>query len=111
MIDAIPGLEQYQVAREGSSSSNITEALLYQAQTARTLEQREKVKDEFFTMFYKEVLKQAFKPTSFGFSEENENSFVAAYASDLFVEQMARELAANQQLKMKAGVNGQEASR
>lgn len=88
-----------------------SETLLFQAQSARTLEEREKVKDEFFTMFYKEILKQSFRPTSFGFDEESDNTFAAAYASDLFVEQMARELARNQTLTMKAGMNDQTTGR
>jgi len=111
MIEAVSGLERFYAVQEMGAENGITENLLLQAQSARTLEDREKVKNEFFTMFYKEILKQAFKPSSFGFSEENDSSLTATYASDLFVEQMARELAQNQALTMKAGMDDQTTGR
>lgn len=98
MIEAVSGLDRFYAVQEN---------LLLQARSAQTIEEREKVKNEFFTMYYKEILKQAFKPSSFGFAEESESSLTAMYASDLFVEQMARELAQNQTLDMKAGLDGQ----
>lgn len=56
----------------------------------------QKVKDEFMAIFYKELLKQAFKPPNVGFSGEGENSsnsIAAVFSSDLLVEKMALELA------------------
>ena len=43
-----------------------------------------KVKEEFMALFYKEILKQAFKPPTSGFN---------TFTSDLLVEKLALELA------------------
>lgn len=45
--------------------------------------------DEFLTIFYKELLKQAFKVPDLSLGEENQ---FMIYNSDLMVEQLAREL-------------------
>jgi hypothetical protein len=50
--------------------------------------QRKKVEQEFLAIFYKELLKDAFKPPKLN-SGENSISF----ASDMMVEQFAKELA------------------
>ena len=53
-----------------------------------------KVKEEFMALFYKEILKQAFKPPTSGFGEEGEeNSMLGAFSSDMLVEKLALELA------------------
>ena len=53
-----------------------------------------KVKEEFMALFYKEILKQAFKPPTSGFGEKGEeNSMLGAFSSDLLIEKMALELA------------------
>ncbi|KPJ69789.1 hypothetical protein AMJ44_02460 [candidate division WOR-1 bacterium DG_54_3] len=53
---------------------------------------RQKVKEEFLAIFYKELLKQAFKAPSLGFANED-NSLTGSFGSDLFVERLALELA------------------
>ena len=53
-----------------------------------------KVKEEFMALFYKEILKQAFKPPTAGLGEEGEeNGMLGAFSSDLLVEKLALELA------------------
>ena len=52
----------------------------------------QKVKEEFLAIFYKELLKQAFKPPKLGMGDE-ENSLSTTFGSDLFVERLALELA------------------
>ncbi|MDD5382857.1 MAG: hypothetical protein PHH60_04295 [Candidatus Margulisbacteria bacterium] len=76
-------------------SSDLPPAMIYalqNAQRAATAEEREKVKQEFMTIFYKEMLKQSFKPSEFGLSEEN-NSFSSAIGSDVLMEKFAAQLA------------------
>lgn len=57
----------------------------------------QKVKDEFMAIFYKELLKQAFKAPQIGITdgEENNQSFASLFTSDLLVEKLALELARN----------------
>ncbi len=52
-----------------------------------------KTKEEFLAIFYKELLKQVFKPPKFGFGEEENNSLTGVFGSDLLVERLALELA------------------
>jgi len=53
-----------------------------------------KIKDEFLTIFYKELLKQAFKAPDLSLGDrEEENNFFSSFNSDLMVEQLAQELA------------------
>lgn len=52
----------------------------------------QKVKEEFLAIFYKELLKQAFKPPKLGIGDE-ENSLSTTFGSDLLVERIALELA------------------
>lgn len=57
---------------------------------------RAEARQEFLTIFYKELLKQAFKAPDLSLGEsEQENAFVSAFNSDLMVEQLARELVKN----------------
>jgi Rod binding domain-containing protein len=53
---------------------------------------REKVEQEFVAIFYKELLKQAFKTPSFGL-DESSNSMYSTFGSDMMVEKLALELA------------------
>lgn len=53
---------------------------------------REKVQQEFMAIYYKEILKQAFKTSDFSLDKENA-SFFQTFGKDLLVEQMAMELA------------------
>ena len=53
---------------------------------------RQKVKEEFLAIFYKELLKQAFKPPKLGFESEN-NNLTGTFASDMLVERLSLELA------------------
>lgn len=53
-----------------------------------------KVQEEFLTIFYKELLKQAFKAPDLGPADEEkkENDFMSSFRSDLMVEQLAQEM-------------------
>ena len=53
---------------------------------------REKVQQEFMALYYKEILKQAFKTPDLGLDKENA-SFSQTFGKDILVEQMAMELA------------------
>ena len=51
---------------------------------------------EFLTIFYKELLKQAFKAPDLSLKgEEKEDNVISNFNSDIMVEQLARELAKN----------------
>jgi Rod binding domain-containing protein len=69
----------------------------------RTAEDASKAKEEFLTIFYKELLKQAFKTPKFGMGEEENDSFSNVFTSDLLVEKMALELARS---KAFSGIEG-----
>jgi hypothetical protein len=53
---------------------------------------QQKVKEEFLAIFYKQLLKQAFKPPKLGFENED-HSLTGTFGSDLLVERLALELA------------------
>ncbi|MFC1511528.1 hypothetical protein ACFL5U_04020 [Candidatus Margulisiibacteriota bacterium] len=55
----------------------------------------QKVQDEFLAIFYKELLKQAFKPPNL-WLEEKDNSQMRNFASDMMVEKLSLELAQSQ---------------
>ena len=56
--------------------------------------ENQKVKDEFLALFYKELLKQAFKPPQPGLGQEtNRSSLLGTFSSDLMLEKLALELA------------------
>jgi Rod binding domain-containing protein len=57
----------------------------------------DRAKEEFLTIFYKELLKQSFKAPSLNLSGggEDQDSFFSDLNSDLMVEQLARHLAKN----------------
>jgi Rod binding domain-containing protein len=57
-----------------------------------------KAGEEFLTIFYKEMLKQAIKAPSLSYDPDNkdENSFFSAYNTDIMVEQFAKQLVKNQ---------------
>ena len=57
-----------------------------------SVEQRQKVKEEFMAIFYKELLKQSFKPGSFGV-EKDSSTFFNSFGKDMLVEKLALELA------------------
>lgn len=55
--------------------------------------------EEFLTIFYKEMLKEAIKAPSFSYDPENGSeteTFFSTYNTDLMVEQFAKQLAKNQ---------------
>ena len=83
---------------EGITGSN-RNAIQPQAE----LQRREKAREEFVAMFYKELLKNVFKAPSLGLAEEDENSptqaMTSMIGSDIFLEKMARELARSQALR------------
>ena len=53
---------------------------------------KQKVKEEFLAIFYKELLKQAFTPPDFSVGDEK-SSLTSSFGSDLLVERLALELA------------------
>ena len=59
------------------------------------IEGGQRTKEEFLAIFYKELLKQAFKPPHFGLEDEGgENSSITGvFGSDLLVDKLALELA------------------
>lgn len=60
----------------------------------------EKVKTEFLSVFYKEMLKQAFKvPNLSPNGEEKENNYVTSITNDMLIEQLAQEMLKNQALR------------
>ncbi|MFH1389791.1 MAG: hypothetical protein ABIH56_03605 [Candidatus Margulisiibacteriota bacterium] len=69
------------------------------AQAASTgLSREEQVKEEFMTMFYKEMLKQTLKMPKLGPAEEEGESSQATYSaftSDILVDQLARQMASS----------------
>jgi Rod binding domain-containing protein len=55
--------------------------------------------EEFLTVFYKEMLKEAIKAPSFSYDPDNKSeteTFFSTYNTDLLVEQFAKQLAKNQ---------------
>jgi hypothetical protein len=50
-------------------------------------------KEEFLTIFYKELLRQVFKAPDLSIGGEEENRVMNFFGSDLMVEQLARQLA------------------
>jgi hypothetical protein len=54
---------------------------------------RQQVKQEFMAIFYKELLKQSFKPPKFGL--EDNKSFMGTFGSDILLDKMAMQLAAD----------------
>ncbi len=57
-----------------------------------------KAGEEFLTIFYKEMLKQAIKPPAMTYDPDGqaENSLFSALNTDIMVEQFAKELVKNQ---------------
>lgn len=84
MIQGIQGTHAYQQI--------INAQMLERAGQATTYTERQKIKDEFLAIFYKEILKQAFKPPKLGMSE-NDNSVMGMFSADVLLNQMALELA------------------
>ena len=85
-------------------NANNTEALLalqkYQPAAANDIQVRQKVQEEFLAIFYKELLKQAFKPSKLGLTneDENENSLTTTYGSDIMLDKLSEELVQNKAL-------------
>ena len=67
---------------------------LYQVQPA-AVSRDEQVKEEFMTMFYKEMLKQTFKAPKLGPVEEDDAnpSAYSTMTSDLMIDQLAKQMA------------------
>ncbi|MEA3494377.1 MAG: hypothetical protein U9R38_08380 [Candidatus Margulisiibacteriota bacterium] len=77
---------------DGIQSNMVRIQAMAAMQNTANIQQREQVKDEFMAIFYKEMLKQAFKGPKFGLDEENP-SFMGTYGSDMLVEKLAMQLA------------------
>lgn len=69
--------------------------LIKRAQQATSDSERQKIKEEFLAIFYKEILKQTFQEPNLSPAEEkdNANSFGSAFSNDMLLNQMALELA------------------
>ena len=83
-------MTNYQV--NGISGYQGTQELFLRASQATSSVERQKIKEEFLSIFYKEILKQSFKTPNFGGSE-NSNSVMGMFGSDILVEKLALELA------------------
>ncbi|MDI6731486.1 MAG: hypothetical protein QME05_02755 [Candidatus Margulisbacteria bacterium] len=86
---------------EGINANN-TDALLalqkYKSAAASDIQVRQKVQEEFLAIFYKELLKHAFKPSKMGLTDEDNNSLTATYGSDIMLNQLSEELVKNKAL-------------
>lgn len=91
----IPNLSGVQGVQGNGYQDMMIAQMLQKAGQAGTLQQREQVKDEFLVVFYKELLKQAFAPSTFGVDEEK-NTFGSLVGNDLMVEKLAKELVDSQ---------------
>lgn len=81
---------------EGITPTNTVSGNLYPSNVGRTVSPAAAEK-EFLTVFYKEMLKQAFKSPSLSLAgEENENNFFSTFSSEMMVEQLAEELVKNE---------------
>ncbi len=62
---------------------------------AARADRSEAAKKEFLTMFYKELLKQTIKTPNLSLTDpdQEDNSLISSYGSDLLVEKLAGELA------------------
>ena len=58
--------------------------------------QDQSTKTQFMAIFYKELLKQAFKAPNFSYAQDEQPSFGKSYVSDLFLDKMALQLAQKQ---------------
>jgi hypothetical protein len=70
-------------------------------QTAGAAGVNSRAGEEFLTIFYKEMLKEAIKAPSFSYDPDNKDksetgTFFSTYNTDLMVEQFAKQLAKNQ---------------
>lgn len=76
------------------------QAALQEARQATTAQAREKVKEEFLAIFYKEILKKVFKAPNMSIGKEEERDttslMLSNFSADLMVEKMAMDLAKQQ---------------
>jgi|GEM_PF-1149925 len=91
-IADLQGVQGMQAASASQRLRQMQTVLASPQMSAATIEDRQKVKEEFLAVFYKELLKQAFKPPKLGMGED-ESSFMSTFGSDIMVEKMALELA------------------
>ena len=91
-IGAISPLQSMQSLQGLQDMQDIQTLMTYRSLGASSETERNKVKEEFLAIFYKELLKQAFKPPKLGL-EGDDNSLTRTFGSDLLVERLALELA------------------
>lgn len=84
MFDAINGI--------GGSSTLQGMQSMREMQALLGSQGKQKVKEEFLAIFYKELLKQSFKPPKLSIGNED-NSLTRTFGSDMLVERLALELA------------------
>jgi len=86
-ISGMPGIQGMEDTRD------LQALMTYRSLGAASEAERSRVKEEFLAVFYKELLKQAFKPPRLGVDNEENNSMTTTFGSDLLVERLALELA------------------
>jgi hypothetical protein len=92
-IQGMQGIQGIQGLEETQGLQDLQALMAYRSLGAASEAERSRVKEEFLAIFYKELLKQTFKPPKFGIDNEENNSMTSTFGSDLLVERMALELA------------------
>ncbi len=85
MLDGISNAAKAQAMQQFNAADNITD---------------EQAKEEFLTLFYKEMLKQSFKAPRLSMADENNTSFSSMFSSEIMVNKIAGELARRQIKKL-----------
>ena len=92
-VPGVQGIAGIQGLEDTQGLQDLQALMAYRSLGATSGTERSKVKQEFLAVFYKELLKQAFKPPRFGVDNEENNSMTSTFGSDLLVERLALELA------------------
>jgi len=85
MLDGVSEAAKLQAIQQFEAAEKITD---------------EQVKEEFLTLFYKEMLKQNFKAPNLSVGEKDNNSFSSMFSSEIMVNKIAGELARRQVKKL-----------
>jgi hypothetical protein len=86
----LPG--QYQTSSTAGFSEILSAAMLQQAAKAQTPVDRQRIKDQFMAIFYKEMLKQVFTTPSLSGSD-NDSSLTGMFSADALMDQLALKMA------------------
>ncbi len=85
MLDGISNAAKAQAMQQFNATENITD---------------EQAKEEFLTLFYKEMLKQSFQAPKLSVADENKASLSNMFSSEIMVNKIAAELARRQVKKL-----------